>query len=208
MYVYNSHTCIYYYYLFESHSVVSDSLWPHGLQPTRLLCPWNSTGQITGVCSHSLLQGIFPTQGSNPGLPHCRQILNHVSHRGRPHASMLICINDSDVLRRMWDDSGQKFLSSLKVWILTSCSLGITPHWWFFKAGLLETQDKKQNPPPSPKLGPKWTNSVGSILLIPHRPPCCFYSCSVRYGCSNIQYYRDLLMRDKLHFTGRMSNRP
>ena len=38
----------------------------HGLQPTRLLCPWNSPGTNTGVCCHSLLQGIFPTQGSNP----------------------------------------------------------------------------------------------------------------------------------------------
>ena len=40
-------------------SVVSDSLWPHGLQPTRLLCPWDSPGKNTGVRSHSLLQGIF-----------------------------------------------------------------------------------------------------------------------------------------------------
>ena len=34
--------------------------------------------------SHSLLQGIFPTQGSNPGLPHCRRILYHLSHQGSP----------------------------------------------------------------------------------------------------------------------------
>ena len=43
-------------------------IWPfatHGLQPTRLLCPWDSPGQNTGVGSLSLLQGIFPTQGSN-----------------------------------------------------------------------------------------------------------------------------------------------
>ena len=63
----------------ESHSVVSDSLWPHGLDS-----PWNSPGQNTGVGSLSLLQGIFPTQGSNPGLPHWRQILYQVSHKGRP----------------------------------------------------------------------------------------------------------------------------
>ena len=43
----------------------------------RLLCPWNSPGKNTGVHCHSLLQGIFLTQGSNPGLPHCRQILYH-----------------------------------------------------------------------------------------------------------------------------------
>ena len=63
----------------ESHSVVSDSLWLHGLYS-----PWNSPGQITGVGSLSLLQGIFPTQGSNPGLPHCRQILYQLSHKGSP----------------------------------------------------------------------------------------------------------------------------
>ena len=48
-----------------SHSVVFDFLPPHGLQPARLLCPWNTLGKNTGVGSHSLLQGIFPTQGSN-----------------------------------------------------------------------------------------------------------------------------------------------
>ena len=53
----------------ESCSVVSDSLQPHGLYN-----PWNSPGQNTGVGSLSLLQGIFPTQGWNPGLPHCRWI--------------------------------------------------------------------------------------------------------------------------------------
>ena len=49
----------------ESGSVVSDSLLPHGLYG-----PWNSPSQNTAVGSISLLQGIFPTQGSNP-LPHC-----------------------------------------------------------------------------------------------------------------------------------------
>ena len=39
--------------------------------------------KITGVDSQSLLQGIFPTQGWNPGLPHCKQILYHLSHQGR-----------------------------------------------------------------------------------------------------------------------------
>ena len=64
----------------ESHSVVSDSLQPHGLYS-----PWNSQGQNTGGGSLSLLQGIFPTQGSNPGLLHCRCILYHLSHQGSPN---------------------------------------------------------------------------------------------------------------------------
>ena len=61
----------------ESHSVVSYSLWPHGLYSL-----WNSLGQNTGVGSLSLLQGIFPTQGLNPGLSHCRHILYQLNHKG------------------------------------------------------------------------------------------------------------------------------
>ena len=45
-----------------------------------LLCRWDSPGKNTGVGSHSLLQGIFPTQGLNPHLLHCRQILYRLSH--------------------------------------------------------------------------------------------------------------------------------
>ena len=63
----------------DSPSIVSGSLRPHGLYS-----PWNSPGQNTGVGSLSLLQGIFPTQGSNPGLPYCRWILYQVSHQGSP----------------------------------------------------------------------------------------------------------------------------
>ena len=56
-------------------SGVSDSLLPRELQPARLLCPWESPGKSPGVGCHTLLQGIFSSQGSNPGLPHCRQLL-------------------------------------------------------------------------------------------------------------------------------------
>ena len=60
----------------ESHSVVSDSLRPHGLYT-----PWNSPGQNTGVGSRSLLQGIFPTQKLNQGLLQCRRILYQLSYQ-------------------------------------------------------------------------------------------------------------------------------
>ena len=64
----------------ESLSVMSDCL-----QPLGLYSPWNSPGQNTGVGSLSFLQGIFPTQGSNPHLPHCRWwILSQLSHKGSP----------------------------------------------------------------------------------------------------------------------------
>ena len=64
---------------------MSDSLPPYGLQPTRLLHPWDFPGNSPGVDCHFLLQGIFPTQGSNPGHPHCRQTLYHLSHQGSPN---------------------------------------------------------------------------------------------------------------------------
>ena len=70
----------------ESHSVVSNSLRSHGLYS-----PWNSPGQNTGVGSLSLLQGIFPTQGSNPGLPRCRQILYQLSYQGSPYFEKGTC---------------------------------------------------------------------------------------------------------------------
>ena len=54
------------------------------LQPQGLYSPWNSPGQNIGVGSLSILQGIFPTQRSNPGLPHCRWILYQLSHKGSP----------------------------------------------------------------------------------------------------------------------------
>ena len=65
-----------------SRSVLSDSLRTHGLWPAKLLCPWNSPGKHTGVGCHFLLQGIFPTQGSNLGLLQWGQILYHLSHHG------------------------------------------------------------------------------------------------------------------------------
>ena len=63
---------------------VSDSLQPHGLEPARLLCPWDSPGKNTVGC-HFFLQRIFPTQGSNSHLLHllhCRQIVNHCATCG------------------------------------------------------------------------------------------------------------------------------
>ena len=66
--------CFIYDNLGKWKSVMSDSLWPHGLQPARLSCQWNSIGQNTGVGSHSLFQGIFPTQVLNPRLSDWTQV--------------------------------------------------------------------------------------------------------------------------------------
>ena len=57
---------------------------PMDCGPARLLCSQDSSGKNTGVGCHALLQGIFPTQGLNPGLPYCRQILYLLSHQGNP----------------------------------------------------------------------------------------------------------------------------
>ena len=90
----------------ESCSVVSDSLRPHGLYS-----PWNSPGQNTGVGTLSLLQGIFPTQGSNPGLSRCSQIIYQLSHKGSPQLSDLGDIRDVS----------QAFLSTTS-WVKPDCN--------------------------------------------------------------------------------------
>ena len=65
-------------------SIMSDSVQAYGLQPTRLFCTWDSPDKSTRASCHALLQGIFPIQGSNLGLLHCRQILYHRATREAP----------------------------------------------------------------------------------------------------------------------------
>ena len=121
----------------ESRSVMSDSLQPHGLYN-----PWNSPGQNTGVGSLSLLQGIFPTQGSNPGLPHCRWILYQLSYQGSytytyilsffisfSQNSLFLCYSQAWVLahlRRL----GFYFKVSLAAF---HCFVDIWNHEWYTK---------------------------------------------------------------------------
>ena len=78
------YTCMFLKTLCVSCSVMSDSLQANGLLPTKLLCPSSSPGKNTRECCHFLLQGIFLTQGSNPGLRYCRQILYCLSQQGNP----------------------------------------------------------------------------------------------------------------------------
>ena len=68
-------------------SGIPNCLQPFGLQPARLLCPWDSPGRNIGVGCHFLLQEIFPTRGLNPGLPHCGQRLYRLRHQGNPQDS-------------------------------------------------------------------------------------------------------------------------
>ena len=76
-------------------SVGSDSVTPWTVV-TRLLCPWNSPDKNTGLGCHFLLQGIFPTQGLNVGLPHGRQNLYHLSHQGSPGFAFEELLKKSD----------------------------------------------------------------------------------------------------------------
>ena len=91
--------------MFESVScsVMCDSLEPYSLQPARLLCPWDSLGKNTGVDYHTLLHGIFSTQGLKPGLLHCRQILSCLSHQGNLRCLVeTIFKNHLDLIFLLW----------------------------------------------------------------------------------------------------------
>ena len=75
----------YLHYVFIAYVCYSFSrvqLCDNGLLPSRLLCPWNFPGKNIGMDCHFLLQGIFPTQESHPGLLHYRQILYWLSYEG------------------------------------------------------------------------------------------------------------------------------
>ena len=69
------------------------------------LCPWDSLGKNTGVGCHCLLQGIFPSQGLNLGLPHCRQILYRLSHQGSPRES-ISCYPHIHTRNPIWSSEG------------------------------------------------------------------------------------------------------
>ena len=108
-------------------SVVSDSLRLHGLWPTWLLCLWSSADKNTGVGLHSLLKGIFPIQGLNPGLLHWRQIVYHLSHQGSPSHRYCYCkisLND-DVKQRILSMFHSRCLVSVN-----SCSLPCMSLTW------------------------------------------------------------------------------
>ena len=97
----------------ESHSVMSFSLRSHG-------SPWNSPGQNTGVGSLSLLQGIFPTQGLNPGLPYSKWILYQLSHReAQQYWSGLPISSPGDLPDRVIEPGSTKQIGELRNRIAT-----------------------------------------------------------------------------------------
>ena len=151
------------YWWKESRSVVSNSLWPHGLYS-----PWNSPGQNTGVGRHSLLQGIVPTQGSSPGLPHCRPILYQLNHQGNPRILEWVVFPppgdlrdpgmESHLLHYRWilylwatgeaqageeDDRGwDGWMASLTQWTWVWASS--RSWWWTGKPGVLQSMGSQR----------------------------------------------------------------
>ena len=105
---------------------MSNSLQPHGLYS-----PWNSLGQNTGVGSLSLLQGIFPTQGSNPGLPHCRQIFYQLSHKGSPRILEWVAYPFSRVYSCPTNQTQVSCIASrfFTDWAIEILKMHI---WWYF----------------------------------------------------------------------------
>ena len=132
----------------ESHLVVPNPLCPHGLYS-----PWNSPGQNTGAGNLSLLQGIFPTQGWNSDLPHCRQMFYQLSHKGSPRILEGVAYPFSSGSSRPRNRTGvsciaggfftswanRETLRKFSLWIINSpfnlCILH--PTWYFFAHFLL-----------------------------------------------------------------------
>ena len=106
----------------------------NSLQPHEVYSPWNSPGQNTGVGSLSLLQEIFPTQGLNPGLPHCRQILYQLSHKGNPRILEWVAypFSRGSSQPRDWTQvsciAGRFFTSWALREVLSPGSLGLLPY--------------------------------------------------------------------------------
>ena len=84
---------------------------PVDCSPTSLLCPWDSPGKNTGGGRHALLQGIFPTQGSNPRLLcllRCRRVLSPLNHRGSPAAEKQVSVEGRSLTSSWPENHGRK----------------------------------------------------------------------------------------------------
>ena len=100
-----------------SHSVVSDSLLPHGLYLTRLLCPWDFPGKNRGVVCHDLFQRFFLTQGLNPHLLHWRVDSSPLAPPGKPPPIIHLLTNKSYSLFAHWETLQE--ITSIVKWLQT-----------------------------------------------------------------------------------------
>ena len=110
----------------RSCSVVSGSLRPHGPEFTSLLHPWNFPRKSTRVGCHFLLEGIFPTQGSNQGLQRGRQMLDCLSHQGSPMLVAQLCPTLCDAMDCSLPGSSVHGLLQARIleWVAISFSRG------------------------------------------------------------------------------------
>ena len=99
--------------------------WLSPVRPHGLYSPWNSPGWNTGVPSCSLLQRIFPNQGSKPGLPHCRQTLYQLSHQGSSGIQEWVVypFSSGSSWTRSWTRSPALQMNSLPAEQLDACNL-------------------------------------------------------------------------------------
>ena len=160
--------------LCEICSVVSNSLWLHGLYS-----PWNSPGQNTGLGSLSLLQGIFPSQGLNPWLLHCRQILYQLSHQGGPLLPLPL---PEFGLTPNYREGTHPCLSA-ENWIKDLLSMALPsrarprfthsqylPSGSFCKPLILIHQRADRMKPPSQKINQNWSHGSQSCLTWNYEP--------------------------------------
>ena len=154
--------------------MVSDSLQPHGLYS-----PWNSPGQNTGVGSLSLLQQIFPTQGSNPGLLYCRQILYQLGHKGSPRILEWVAYPFSS--RSSWPRN-QTGVSCIAGGFFTKCAMreAQTSKW------VLTNTNKSGNSCLVPNFIENGSGIVSCLLLISSRQS---FSCSSSFFFLNPCFY-------------------
>ena len=135
---------------------MSNSLQTHGLYS-----PWNSPGQNTGVGSLYLLQGFFPTQGSNPSLLHHRQILYQLSHKKSPLSHRLSGLKQQTSVLSSEIQNGSH-------WVKSSLPLGKCNGGYNFLH--LSTSKGCQNSlscGPCPSLNPDWPVNTFSCCIIP-----------------------------------------
>ena len=145
----------------ESGSVMSNSLRPHGLYS-----PWNSPGQNTGLGSLSLLQGIFPTQGSNPSLPYCGRILYQLSHKRSPRIPEWVAYPFS---RRSSWPRNQTRVSCIAGGFFTKWATREAPFWPYCEAlGMLVTWPGIEPMPPAQSLN-HWDAREVPILVVLNR---------------------------------------
>ena len=145
---------------------------------TKLLRPWDFQGKSTRVGCHFLLQGIFPTQGLNPGLSHCRQTLYHLSHQGSP--KMSCCCQDASVVSTLCDPMdcslpGFSICGILQARTLEWVSISFSNAWkWKVKVKSFSLSDSQwpHGLQPTRLLHP-WdipgkSTGVGCHCLLPH----------------------------------------